>query len=114
MAAIINDPLVQVLAGEIDVDVIDRVLDAEYAKAWSVGLRSKYAHVSSYGVTGDKFQFHYVHLAADNHTLYVDGKLRGRSTEIGIEVPGDGWIVMAECAKRTCRIVAYKPTYYKD
>jgi hypothetical protein len=114
VAAIINDPSVQVLAGEIDVDVIDVVLDTECAKAWNVGLSSKYARVSSYGVTGDKFQFHYVHLAADDHTLYVDEKLRGRSTEIGIEVPGDGWIVMAECAKRTCRIVAYKPTYYKD
>lgn len=101
-----NDPTVQVEAGEIGVNQINRVLDTEDAKAWHLDLGSKYSQVLSYSHGPHEAT---VHLYATEHTLYVE-EPRGVSTDICIQVPME-WIVMAECARYTCRIVAYKPTY---
>src|SRR4051812_46000567 len=102
-----NDDLLLVEPGEITVERIDRVLDLPDAKAWHLDLRSKYASIAYYGRSGGQA---IVALGANEHTLYVDETRSGLSTEVRIEVP-DEWIVLAECARYTCRIAAYKPTY---
>lgn len=97
--------IINVTPGEIEVDRVDRVLDTEHAKAWHVDLVSKYAEIGYYSRCGNEAG---VHLWAVDRTLYVVEELRKKPTDIMIGAP-DGWIVLAECARYTCRIVAYNP-----
>lgn len=101
-----NDNAVTVTPGEIGINVVDRVLDTEHAKAWHLDLGSKYARVLSYSQGPHEAT---IHLHADERTLYVE-EPRGTCTNIHIQVPME-WIILAECARYTCRIVAYKPIY---
>lgn len=105
---IINDPSVRVRVGEIKVAVVDLVLDTEWAKAWHIGLGSKWADASSYAQDDGEAR---IYLQAIEETLDHDFDLRGTSTMIIVQVP-DNWTILAECVRYTCRIVAYKA--YKD
>jgi hypothetical protein len=101
-----NDSTVTVTPGEIGVNQINRVLDTEHAKAWHLDLGSKYAEVLSYSQSPHEAT---IDLHATEYTVYVE-EPRGTCTSIHIPVPME-WIILAECARYTCRIVAYKPTY---
>jgi len=88
-------------AGEIEVGEIDLVLDTDRARAWHVDVASKYAEV--FGLGGRE-----VLLGATDRTLSVNEARRGMLTKIGLDVP-EGWTLIAECARYTCRVVAYLP-----
>lgn len=93
---------VEVVRGEIRVSAIDLMLDTDYARVWEVDLDSKYAEVGSICDDGT------IMLVGCDRTLRMDEECRGEATVITVPVPG-GWTVMAECARYTCRIVAWKP-----
>jgi hypothetical protein len=87
--------------GEIRVGEVVLVLDEPHVKVWHVDLLSKYAEVASY--SGDDV----IMLAAGTHTLRSDESRPGELTVIKLGLD-DGWTVIAEAARYTLRIVAYR------
>jgi hypothetical protein len=86
--------------GEIRVAGADMMLDRPRMKVWHLDLDSKYAEILSYSTSE-------VLLAAGDRTLRTDEEFKGQPTAVIIDLPDD-WHVIAECARYTCRIVAYQ------
>lgn len=92
--------------GEIRVGEVLLVLDEEYVRVWHVDLDSKYAQAKVLSFSADEVLLH----AADR-TKRVDEARRGRPTVLKVDLP-DGWLIMVDCARYTCRIVGYRPSGY--
>lgn len=88
--------------GEVVVNDVHLVIDYPDVKIWEVDLASKYAEIFAF--TGDG-----VLLRANERTLYVDKSLPGVPTAL-INDLNDTWVTIAECARYTCRVVAYQRT----
>lgn len=86
--------------GEIRVASVDNLLDEPYAKVWYVDLDSKYAEVLAVSTRE-------VLLHASERTLRLDESSLGRPTALLFDLP-DEWEVIVDCARYTCRIVAYQ------
>ena|SRR6476469_959857 len=87
--------------GEIRVASVEVMLDWSLAKVWYVDLHSKYAEILTY--SNEEVLLH-----AGERTLRLDESLRGKPTAIRLDLPDD-WSLIVDCARYTCRIVAYRP-----
>lgn len=95
-----------IVPGEIRVSAALLVLDQPHARIWHLDLDSKYAQVLSY--TAQE-----VLLIADERTMGVDEALRGRPTAVAVKLP-QGWNVMVDCSRYTCRIIGYRQDQVRD
>lgn len=94
----------QVTQGEVRVAAIDLVLDSATCKVWHVNLDTKYAEIVAYSEEQ-------VFIGSSERTLRIDESKRGEPTIL--HLPGlfdEGWSIIADCARYTCRIVLYRPT----
>lgn len=86
--------------GEIRVAGADMMLDRPKMKVWHIEVDSKYAEILAYSETE-------VLLTAGERTLRINEELKGQPTAVVIDLPDD-WHIIAECARYTLRIVAYR------
>lgn len=91
----------RIAPGEIRVNAVDAILNEANVKVWHVDLHSKYAAILS--LSDEE-----VLLYAADDTIKVDESRRGTPTALVLPDLGDGWSVIAECARYTCRVVAYR------
>lgn len=90
-----------VVRGEVLIDDVTVLIDQPEVKVWIVELGSKYAQVLGYSTEE-------VLLVAGDRTPTIDQALRGRPTAVVVNLP-EPWQIIAESARYTCRIVAYRP-----
>lgn len=90
-----------VIRGEVIVGSIDQVLHERSVIVWHVDLESKYAEIVAYNSQQ-------VILRAGASTAKIDESFRGRPTRLFTGL-GDEWELIAESARYTCRVVAYRP-----
>jgi hypothetical protein len=88
--------------GEVEVSTAVLLIDHDDVQVWEVDLVTKYADVLGYG--SDMVLLH-----ATEHTIKANESQRGKATRIRLGLPVQaGWSVVAECARYTCQIVAYR------